>query len=292
MVTQTCKDNARSNRKEFVQICPKCGKEFIVIGTQREFDKGKLRRFCSRACANTRIHSNETKQKTSCSVSKYYENHEFPKGFYEPIKTYYCKQCGKPFTMKDDRDTNSRKYCCNKCKKIWLKNNLEITFGGYGCKSGRSRSGWYKGIYCASTWELAFLIYHLDHNIDIKRCKEKRTYIFNGGVHSYYPDFIVNNQIIEIKGQNNPQWEAKYKYNPDIKVLFHEDMKPYLNYIKTQYKLPIVELYDTSDSRSIITDKSGYWVNNGIEQKWVSPDQLSNCLNDGWIKGRLEKALS
>ena len=138
---QTSKDNAAKNKKEFKQICPKCGKEFIVIGTQREFDKGKLRKFCSRACANTRVHSEETKQKTSQSISKYYETHEYPEGFYEPIKIYYCKQCGKPFTMKDDRDTNGRKYCSSKCRKKWLRANCYPKTGGYRERSGRSKSG-------------------------------------------------------------------------------------------------------------------------------------------------------
>lgn len=34
---------------------------------------------------------------------------------------------------------------------------------------GRGKSGWYKGFWCDSSWELAFLIYHLEHEIPISR---------------------------------------------------------------------------------------------------------------------------
>jgi hypothetical protein len=72
--------------------------------------------------------------------------------------------------------------------------------GGKRIGSGRGKQGWYKGIYCDSSWELAFLVYYLDHNKNIKRCEEKREYIFNEETHIYYPDFITDEGIIEIKG--------------------------------------------------------------------------------------------
>lgn len=121
-------------RKEFKLICPKCGKEFIVIGTQNEFDKGKLRKFCSRACANSRCFSEDTNKKKSNSLKQYYSGHDMPVGFYHEIKTYYCKQCGKPFTMKDIRDTTGRQYCSSDCRSKWIKENVK--WGGYRDRSG------------------------------------------------------------------------------------------------------------------------------------------------------------
>lgn len=276
-------------RKEFKLICPKCGKEFIVVGTQNEFDKGKLKKFCSRTCANSRCFSEDTNKKKSNSLKQYYSKHDMPIGFYHKVKTYYCKQCGKPFTMKDIRDTGGRTYCCDECKQIWLKENLQTTFGGLQLKSGRSRSGWYKGIFCSSTWELAYLIYCLDHNIPIKRCEEIRTYIHNGKQYKYYPDFNVNGDIVEIKGLYDTKWESKLKYNPNVKVLYYNDIKPYIKYVESTYNKKLIELYDKSKSYKDVTNNSYYWVNNGHEEIKIDPPKLEEYINNGWNLGMLAK---
>lgn len=49
-------------------ICQKCGKEYSLELTESQFLKGKYKHFCSRSCANSRQHSEETKQKISQSV--------------------------------------------------------------------------------------------------------------------------------------------------------------------------------------------------------------------------------
>lgn len=107
--------------------------------------------------------------------------------------------------------------------------------GGRRIGSGRGKQGWYKGIYCDSSWELAFLAYYLDHNMNIKRCEERREYFYNNEKHTYIPDFITDEGIIEIKGYKTNQWKAKLEQNPDIKVLYEEDIKPYLKYVIEKY---------------------------------------------------------
>lgn len=117
--------------------------------------------------------------------------------------------------------------------------------GGYRHGSGKGKSGKYKGIHCDSTWELAFLIYHLDNNLYIERCKERRKYIFNNEEHFYTPDFITDKGIIEIKGYSTEQWESKLKQNPDIIVLYKEEIQQYIEYCKNTYKCDNLEsLYD------------------------------------------------
>ena len=271
-----------TNKKEFKRICPKCGKEFIVVGTQHEFDRDKLRRFCCRACANSRNHNEETRVKTSTKLKDYYKTHDNS----TMIKTYYCKQCGAPFTMKDRRDTGGRSYCSSECRELWLKTNLYSKLGGYREGSGRSNSGWYKGIYCSSTWELAFLIYHLDHNLPIRRCQFHREYEFEGKKYKYYPDFITDKGVIEIKGFNTPQWDAKHKANPDIIVLFKDDMVPYMDYVKSRYTNILEELYDNSKPVDKIQNRKYYWVHKGDTQTMILRDKLDDYLSDGWIKGR------
>ena len=33
---------------------------------------------------------------------------------------------------------------------------------------GNAKQGWYHGIHCDSTWELAFLVYYTEHNLYIE----------------------------------------------------------------------------------------------------------------------------
>lgn len=116
--------------------------------------------------------------------------------------------------------------------------------GGYRINSGRGKKGWYKGIFCDSSWELAFVIWNIENNKSISRCKEKREYIFNGEKHIYIPDFIVEDEIIEIKGYSSKQWEEKIKQNPDVKVLYKNDIKPYLDYVILKYGKNFISLYE------------------------------------------------
>ena len=43
--------------------------------------------------------------------------------------------------------------------------------GGKRHGSGRGKKGWYKGYWCDSSWELALVIYNLEHNIKFERNK-------------------------------------------------------------------------------------------------------------------------
>ena len=269
------------------QICPRCGKEFEIEIEESLFQKGKYRRFCSRSCANARVHSEETKRKTSASIKNYYTTHPSILPFNTQYKTYICKYCGKEFTMKDNRNTTGRQYCSQKCKDTWLKENLYSKLGGYRDNSGRGKSGWYKGIYCSSTWELAFVIYHLDHNLPIERCAFYRTYECNGVIHKYYPDFITNEGIIEIKGLRTKQWEAKQRANPDIITLYKEDMQKYIDYVRLKYTCVLEELYDDSKPIDKIQNRKYYWIHNCERETMISCDKLNEYLDNGWIKGRL-----
>ena len=119
--------------------------------------------------------------------------------------------------------------------------------GGYKPGSGRGKKGWYKGFFCDSSWELAFLVYNLDHNVSISRCKEVRHYEHNGRNKKYYPDFVVDNKIIEIKGYKTAEVESKLNANTDIICLYEADIKPYLSYVIDKYGKDFVRLYETTD---------------------------------------------
>lgn len=58
----------------------------------------------------------------------------------------------------------------------------------------------YDGISFDSSWEVAFYIYHKDHNENIKRSDLSYEYEFENKKMNYYPDFELNGDVIEIKG--------------------------------------------------------------------------------------------
>ena len=269
------------------QVCPKCGKEFELTISQTLYNKGQYRKYCSRSCANSRQFTNESRKKKSDSIKAYYSHKNNDLTYYgNELTIYECKNCGKKFTMRDSRDTGGRKYCSNKCREEWLKTNLYSKLGGCRDGSGRSKSGWYKGIYCSSTWELAFVVYHMDHDLKIERYNGYLTYEFNGKRHKYYPDFITDDGVIEIKGFKTDQWRAKYRQNPDIITLYKDDIQKYIDYVKSKYTNILEELYDDSKPLNNVKNRKYYWVRKGCEETMISIDKLDKYIEEGWIKGR------
>ena len=129
-----------------------------------------------------------------------------------------------------------------KCRQ----NALARGFGGITRGGGRGKKGWYKGFWCDSSWELAFVIYNIDNSIEFIRNQEKFKYTYNGVQKSFYPDFIVGNIYVEIKGYNSDEWKQKLKEFPhEIVVLYQEEMKLYLDYVKNKYGDDFIKLYDS-----------------------------------------------
>lgn len=116
--------------------------------------------------------------------------------------------------------------------------------GGYREGSGIGKKGWYKGFFCDSSYELAYVIYCLDHKINIVRNTEKRQYIWNGEIRKYIPDFIVDGKVIEIKGYKSPQWEAKLKANPDVVALYQQDLNYVFEYVTKVYGKDFIKMYE------------------------------------------------
>ena len=120
--------------------------------------------------------------------------------------------------------------------------------GGYHMHGGRGIRGWYKGFWCDSSWELAWIIYSLEHNLKFLRCKEKFEYVYEGKKHTYNPDFILENgEYVEIKGWSCNKWKAKVEQFPKGKILhilMKEQMLPILKYVEAKYGKDFVKMYD------------------------------------------------
>lgn len=123
--------------------------------------------------------------------------------------------------------------------------------GGLRDNSGRGKCGWYKGYYLRSTYELAYVIYCLDHNIDIQAADMKFKY-FNSETQKesyYHPDFIVEGIITEIKGYKSKTVEEKKNSvgNNPYQILYKKDLIDVFKYVEQKTELKIDQLYKLYD---------------------------------------------
>jgi endogenous inhibitor of DNA gyrase (YacG/DUF329 family) len=231
-----------SPRKAIEKTCSFCGKIYLTKDYVRE------KKFCSSECARKNV-SPETRLKRSLSLKKRIKD----KGLFGPLGLTgeqvprierKCPACGT--VMRLEPSKSHRIFCSRKCflsdKDFLFKNKPS---GGVRDGSGTGNSGKYKGFYCASTYELAYLIYCLDNSVTIKRNKEGFPYQWNGKTHLYYPDFIVNGEYVEIKGYNTPQFEAKKNSLPfPLKVLYKKDLVFAFDHVKNKYGVGLKRISD------------------------------------------------
>lgn len=95
-ITFTKLNKARTlQRNEYKRNCEKCGTEYVVICTENNYIKGRYKKFCCRACANSRNLSDEQKHKISESLKKNNDVYclDCGKKLFKKTKTGYCKKC-------------------------------------------------------------------------------------------------------------------------------------------------------------------------------------------------------
>lgn len=207
------------------KTCPKCGAHF-------KCSTGK--KFCSRKCSNSRIQTEgmnqarkeELKGKSGHTKSEGRELVE--------REDRNCKECNSIFRATHKDPT---KYCSTQCSR---KNQ-----GGYRQGSGIAKSGFYKGIYCASTYELVWVIFRLDHGLPVERFPSCLT----KGDLRYFPDFLVEGTIVEIKGRYTKDVDSKTQLAESlgykVEIKFKEDLTSEFNWVKNNYQFrELYELYD------------------------------------------------
>lgn len=224
------------DRIKEIRNCLRCSLEFEVEATLSEFERDKkypkLKKYCSGKCSRQRKLSSESKEKIRKSLVSNGNMFTPPKRNKKIIE-FTCLVCGKNGNNHNYRNQKYHKEC-------WL----EIS-GGIKLGSSRGKSGWYKGYWCDSSYELAYLIFCLDNKIKIERNKKGFEYVFNDEKHLFYPDFIVNDEYIEIKNFESELTNTKVKYFPHkIEVIYKYEIKPYLNYVKDKYGKNFINLYE------------------------------------------------
>ena len=277
-----CKKHIRNTDILEIRHCKFCNSEFTC-------KKSSTKQYCSTTCANknktgkikykkykTKINNNWVCEVCNQSFKTRrllleHKNITGHKRNYAPgkntISETKCKFCERTFTNSSAL-TLHEKYCKNNPNKEMRKGHPhseetkqklsetrknKIASGEIKLsdKTYKGISGIYKGIHCDSTWELAFLIFCIDHKIPIKRCNYTYKYELNGETHTYFPDFDINGNIVEIKNYHTEEVDAKVKSVTDRKivVLYGKNLKNVFNYVENIYKTKEYwTLYDYIDN--------------------------------------------
>lgn len=206
-----------------MKTCPKCGSNHEKSGI-----------FCSRSCGNSRERSSELRARISQKLtgSKGHTKNKGKQLVSRIEKT--CLECNSKFL---DTEKSNKKYCSKTCSSKHV--------GGYRSGSGKAKSGYYKGIYCGSTYELAWVLYNLDHDIPFERFQGVLEY----NNKKYIPDFIQNGKIIEIKGYESEssvaiKTDIANKNGYTVIVLRKEQLQDVFEYVTRKYDKDFYKLYD------------------------------------------------
>ena len=125
------------------------------------------------------------------------------------------------------------------------KKNTYGNYGGYKRGAGRGRHGWYKGIWFDSSWELAWIIFNIDHGIQFERNSDRFEYQWDGKTHKYLPDFkMADGKYVEVKSWLNDKVVAKLKACPGVLVLMKKEMEPFIQYAIRKYGKDFVKDFE------------------------------------------------
>jgi hypothetical protein len=146
--------------------------------------------------------------------------------------------------------SNSGKHHTDVTKNKLRENAIRRNYGGYIPGSGRGKKGWVRNVWCDSSWEAAFVVWHLDNGKNISRNEIRFTFVWNVKKKNYLPDFIVDGCLVEIKGYMTPLASAKIACVDSIKVIGKAEIQFFLDYAISSYGKNFAEkLY--SESRQI-----------------------------------------
>lgn len=124
----------------------------------------------------------------------------------------------------------------------------------------------YQNINFDSSWELALYIWLVDHSIDFQYQPDTTfSYSYNGKTHVYHPDFLINGEIYEVKGDQyfalnedgsekmvcpynhsmDNLYQAKYEcmLQNNIKILRAAEIKKYLDYVNKTYDIMYLQQF-------------------------------------------------
>ena len=168
--------NRKNTKEQYELTCTICGEKYVLTLTEKAFNNGKYRKTCCTKCAHILANKNADKDVKNYKISTSLKGIIYP----DKRTQRFCLECNSPISF----ERNRSKFCCEKCMKIHRYNTLSknaISRGLGGLVPSRShkfyKKGYYHGIWCDSSWELAYILYLKDHNIQVDRNFDSKVYI-------------------------------------------------------------------------------------------------------------------
>lgn len=208
-------------------------------------------RFCGQSCSR-KFSANNNRIKTNEKISKSLRGIPRPNRRLQRINKM-CPICKKEFeSLKHQNQTFCGHDCFNFDRRNGFKYSKKPCGGNYSPGCGTGYSGYYKGYWCDSTYELVWIIYNLDHKKNIQRNSKSFPYTFQGNQHNYYPDFVADDTYYEIKGYQTKKDLAKWEQFPHkLIVLFKSDIQYMFDYVDENYTTQYNSLYEVSSKNHL-----------------------------------------
>lgn len=160
---------------------------------------------------------------------------------------------------KDTMKEKMQKTCLEKYGVLYPMQNYDIQL-----KSKKKYT--YNNIQFDSSWELALYIYCIDNNINFEYHPSiSFSYTYNDNEYSYFPDFKIENEFIELKGLQffenkdvngkmiNPydrsqddKFEAKHQCILKNNVKIITDCSKYIDYVNLKYTKDFLGLFENN----------------------------------------------
>lgn len=220
-------------KKEFTMKCEKCGKDFVVVEREKQHPQRK-HYFCSRACANGRVQTEEANKKRSVTLCNRSKN--IPKMEYKNT----CKICGKIFvSIGKTKKTTCSKECCKMTLSLGGRNSAS--------KQGekrRSKNEMYFYALCGARYT------NVTHNqpifngwdADIIIPDKKVAVLWNGKWH--YEKITEKHSVEQV--QNRDRIKIKEIERAGYKAYVIKDLgKENKKFVETQFGLFVKEIEKT-----------------------------------------------
>lgn len=269
-VINSCKKSKKWREKQLLFLCRSCAIKYSVknkYGVDNVFQLNKVKEKSKQSCLKKYGASN---YKCSEVGKEFFKNFSLEKyGTKNPFQSEEVKKKSKETMLKNYgvdiplrseiiketmKNTCLRKYGVEHPLQFptFLKKAKKTLLKKYGTAFPAASKFFYDNYNFDSSWELYYYIYCKDKNINIIREPKELHYKYNGHEYIYQPDFLVEDSLVEIKGdyffENNklinpydrlldPKAEAKQKCMVDnnILILTSSDILPIIQYVNNKY---------------------------------------------------------
>jgi hypothetical protein len=236
----------RNSNTKLLFVCDICGTEYTKI--QKNLDKTKNnplynKDYCNK-CWRTKLNNRPShRANISKSIREWYESDSTlserkrismkgkNKGILNAMKRPEVAEKSKTGRKDYISSPDVRLELSRKVKEAWANGKYDGVRVGQ-CKWINYKTKTGEDYKVQGTWELAFIRWLDENDMSFKCHRGRLSYQINDSIHSYYPDFWVDDWQcwVDVKAKyfySQEKFEAIRVSNPDeeIKVLFKEDLE-------------------------------------------------------------------